>query len=372
MPTDQTRPAGPAALPERGAMLIVDADAINCAILENIFAPYYDIDTAADGRAGLQRILARQDELCAVLLDVVMPELDGLQVLRALVDEGVLEKVPVFLITAEASGSVMKEAYALGVMDVISKPVIPYVVLRRVQSVVELFRARERLSNVVELQQADLLAQAKKIIELNKGLIEALAAAIEFRSEESGEHVRRIHDITRYLLLHTPLGEGMDMVQIEQIALASIMHDVGKIAVPDAILNKPGKLTAEEFEVMKGHTVQGARLLEQIPQLRENGAYPYARDIARHHHERWDGRGYPDGLKGDEISLWAQIVSLADVYDALSCKRVYKDAFPREKVNEMIRTGACGCFNPKLLACFFAVEDQLHKLYEQEERHGQG
>ena len=367
MPADANRPFGPTAMPERGVMLIVDDDAINCAILETIFSPYYATATAPDGRAGLEAILEKQDSLCAVLLDVIMPEMDGIQVLHALAERGLLEKIPVFLITAEASGSVMKEAYALGVMDVISKPVIPYVVLRRVQSVVELFRARERLSNVVELQQADLLAQAKKIISLNRGMIEALAAAIEFRSEESGEHVRRIHDITRTLLLATPLGEGLSRIEIEQIALASIMHDVGKIAVPDAILNKPGRLTAAEFEVMKSHTVQGARLLEQIPQLRENGAYPYAWDIARHHHERWDGRGYPDGLKGDEITLWAQIVSLADVYDALSCKRVYKDAFPREKVNEMIRTGACGCFNPRLLDCFFSVEDQLHKLYDKED-----
>ena len=367
MSAEETRPFGPQALPERGTMLIVDDDAINCAILENIFAPYYNTDTAPDGRAGLEAVLEKQDSLCAVLLDVIMPGMDGIQVLHALAERGLLAKIPVFLITAEASGSVMKEAYALGVMDVISKPVIPYVVLRRGQSGGELFRARERLSNVVELQQADLLAQAKKIIELNKGMIEALAAAIEFRSEESGEHVRRIHDITRTLLLATPLGEGLSRIEIEQIALASIMHDVGKIAVPDAILNKPGRLTAEEFEVMKGHTVQGARLLEQIPQLRENGAYPYAWDIARHHHERWDGRGYPDGLKGDEITLWAQIVSLADVYDALSCKRVYKDAFPREKVNEMIRTGACGCFNPRLLACFFQVEDQLHRMYDKED-----
>lgn len=367
MPADANRPFGPTAMPERGVMLIVDDDAINCAILETIFSPYYATATAPDGRAGLEAILEKQDSLCAVLLDVIMPEMDGIQVLHALAEWGLLEKIPVFLITAEASGSVMKEAYALGVMDVISKPVIPYVVLRRVQSVVELFRARERLSNVVELQQADLLAQAKKIISLNRGMIEALAAAIEFRSEESGEHVRRIHDITRALLTSTPLGEGLSRIEIEQIALASIMHDVGKIAVPDAILNKPGRLTAAEFEVMKSHTVQGARLLEQIPQLRENGAYPYAWDIARHHHERWDGRGYPDGLKGDEITLWAQIVSLADVYDALSCKRVYKDAFPREKVNEMIRTGACGCFNPRLLDCFFSVEDQLHKLYDKED-----
>ena len=343
--------------------MIVDDDAINCAILENIFAPYYDTAAAENGWAGLQRVRERENDLCAILLDVMMPEMDGIQVLRCLKDRGVLEKVPVFLITAETSSAVIKEAYTLGVMDVISKPVIPYMVLRRVQSVVELFQARERLSNVVELQQADLLAQAKQIIELNKGMIETLAAAIEFRSEESGGHVRRIHDITEYLLTHTPLGEGLSKIEVEQIALGSIMHDVGKIAVPDAILNKPGRLTPEEFEVMKSHTVQGAKLLEQIPQLRENGAYPYARDIARHHHERWDGRGYPDGLKGDEISLAAQVVSLADVYDALSCKRVYKDAFPREKVVEMIREGQCGSFNPRLLECFFQVEGELAKLY---------
>ena len=348
---------------ERRLLLIVDDDAINCAILENIFAPYYDTAAAENGWAGLQRVRERENDLCAILLDVMMPEMDGIQVLRCLKDRGVLEKVPVFLITAETSSAVIKEAYTLGVMDVISKPVIPYMVLRRVQSVVELFQARERLSNVVELQQADLLAQAKQIIELNKGMIETLAAAIEFRSEESGDHVRRIHDITEYLLTHTPLGEGLSKIEVEQIALGSIMHDVGKIAVPDAILNKPGKLTPEEFEVMKSHTVQGAKLLEQIPQLRENGAYPYARDIARHHHERWDGRGYPDGLKGNEISLAAQVVSLADVYDALSCKRVYKDAFPREKVVEMIREGQCGSFNPRLLECFFQVEGELAKLY---------
>ena len=146
------------------------------------------------------------------------------------------------------------------------------------------------------------------------------------------------------------------------------MHDVGKIAIPDAILNKPGKLTPEEFEIMKTHTVQGAELLHKIPQLRENEVYQYACDIARHHHERWDGRGYPDGLKGDEISIWAQIVSLADVYDALRCKRVYKDAFARETVLDMIRSDQCGTFQPRLLDCFFAVEPQLARLYQPQER----
>lgn len=345
-------------------LLIVDDDEINREILENIFRPYYRIRQAEDGEAGLAAILEAPGELCAVLMDVVMPKMDGIRAMRRLREEGLTEKLPVFLITAEASSSVMREGYELGVMDVISKPVIPYVVLRRVQSVIELFQARRRLTGVVESQQADLLAQAQKIIELNQGMIEALSTAIEFRSEESGDHVQRIQHITRYLLTRTELGQGLSPEEIDSIALAAVMHDVGKIAVPDAILNKPGRLTPEEFEVMKTHTVQGERLLERIPQLRESGIYRYACDIARHHHERWDGRGYPDGLKGDEISIWAQVVSLADVYDALSCKRVYKDAFPRERVLEMIRNGECGTFNPRLLECFFSVEEDLGRLYE--------
>ena len=174
----------------------------------------------------------------------------------------------------------------------------------------------------------------------------------------------RIHDITAILLSETNFCPGLSEEEIENIALASVMHDVGKIAIPDYILNKPGKLTPEEFEIIKTHTTQGAQLLERIPQLRENSSYQYAWDIARHHHERWDGKGYPDGLKGDEISPWAQVVSIADVYDALSCKRVYKDAFPREQVVEMIRGGQCGIFNPRLLDCFFSIEGRLAALYD--------
>ena len=352
---------------KRDVLLIVDDDTVNRGILEQIFQADYTIAEAEDGPSGLRRILEAPDQLCAVLLDVVMPGMDGLEVLRRLYREQLPDRLPIFLITAEASDSVLREAYSLGVMDVISKPVVPYVVHRRVKSVIELFQARRRLSRTVESQRERLLRQAEEIIDLNQGMVEALAAAIEFRSEESGDHVRRIHDITKCLLSETELGRGLDRRAVEEIALASILHDVGKIAVPDAILNKPGRLTAEEFEIMKSHTVQGAALLNRIPQLRRHRACRYAVDIARHHHERWDGRGYPDGLNGDEISLWAQVVSLADVYDALSCKRVYKDAFPREQVLEMIRDGACGVFNPELLRCFFTVEEKLSRIYQKEE-----
>lgn len=345
-------------------ILIVDDDEINRGILDNIFADDYQVEEAENGRIGLEKILDTPEKYCAVLLDVMMPEMDGLETLRHLKHEELLDEIPVFLITAEANDAVMKEAYRMGVMDVISKPVIPYVVMRRINSVVELFRARRSLSNQVMAQQSELLRQAEQIIRLNRGMIEGLATAIEFRSAESGDHVRRIHDITRYMFKYTEWGEGMEDYDIEQIAQASIMHDIGKIAIPDAVLNKPGRLTPEEFEIMKTHTVQGEQLLEKIPELKENLAYEYAKDIARHHHERWDGRGYPDGLKGDEISPWAQIVSLADVYDALSCKRIYKDAFPREKVVEMIRDGSCGVFNPRLLDAFFSVEDEIAKMYD--------
>ncbi|OUQ15408.1 two-component system response regulator [Lachnoclostridium sp. An14] len=346
-------------------VLIIDDDEINRAILDNLFSDTYAIEEAENGRIGLERLLEHKDRICAVLLDVIMPEMDGIEVLRELKARNLLGQIPVFLITAEASDSVMRDAYEMGVMDVISKPVIPYIVSRRVNSVVELFQARKRLGNVVDQQQSELLRQAQLIIDLNVGMIESLSTAIEFRSGESGAHVRRIYDITKYMLLHTSMGEGISSEEIEWIAMAAIMHDVGKIAIPDAILNKPGRLTAEEYEIMKTHTVQGATLLEKIPQMRDHAAYEYAYDIARHHHERWDGRGYPDGLKGDEISVWAQIVSLADVYDALVSNRVYKGAFDRKEALRMIRDGECGQFNPRLLKCFEEVEPEIWNLYYQ-------
>lgn len=345
-------------------ILIVDDDPVNRKILGKLFSAFYTVIEAENGQAGMEQILKSDNGLCAIILDVMMPGMNGIEVVRKLKQLGLLKKIPVFLITADNSTSVMKEAYELGVMDVISKPVVPYVVIRRVQSVVELFEARKHLSLVVENQNIALLRQAEKIIRLNQGMIETLAAAIEFRSEESGGHVQRISKVTRLLFENTEFGKNMNKKEIDNIVLAAVMHDVGKITIPDAVLTKPGKLTKEEYAVMQSHTTKGVDLLESIPQMHNSEIYDYACDIARHHHERWDGKGYPDGLAGDEISPWAQVVSLADVYDALSCKRVYKPALPREQVLEMIRTGQCGLFNPSLLECFFSVEDKLYKLYQ--------
>lgn len=345
-------------------VLVIDDDAINRKVLGKIFAEDYAVQEAENGMQAITEILAAPNRFCAILLDVIMPEMDGIEVLRRLGRFGIQDKIPIFLITAETEESTVREAYELGVMDVIRKPVVSYVVLRRVSSVIELFEARKYLSSKVESQHVKLLEQAERIIHLNQGMIEALATAIEFRNEESGGHVQRISQITRIMLENSNFGEGLSKTEIDDIVSASIMHDVGKITIPDAVLAKPGRLTPEEFEIMKTHTSKGVAILESIPPLRDTSMFEYACDIARHHHERWDGGGYPDGLKGEEISPWAQVVSVADVYDALSCKRVYKAAFSRETVLEMIRVGACGEFNPKLLDAFFSVEPRLSIMYK--------
>lgn len=194
--------------------------------------------------------------------------------------------------------------------------------------------------------------------------VETLAARIENRGGESGEHVRRISSITKYLLTNTPLGKDITPDAVEQITVGAMLHDVGKLMIPDAILNKPGKLTPEEYEIMKTHTIRGAELIKKIPSFVSHPAFDYVYDIVRHHHERWDGRGYPDGLKGDEISVWVQAVSLADVYDALVTRRVYKNAFGYGKAIQMIADGECGAFNPEMMTHFLDVEQAFRKFYE--------
>ena len=297
----------PTPLGARDLLLIVDDMELNRAILSEAFREDYQILEAENGLEALSLINQYAPRIAAVLLDVVMPEMDGFQLLEELKGRSLLQQIPVFLITADCSEEKMHRGYELGVMDIIGKPVVPYFVRRRVRSVVELFQAREQLGRTVDLQDRQLARQAMEIQELNRSIIESLATAIEFRSGESGQHVRRISALTGQLLRQLReegcVGCAFSDEIIEQISDAAILHDVGKIAIPDQILNKPGRLTAEEFELMKTHTVKGCQLLEQIPQYRTNPLYLYAHDICRHHHERWDGRGYPDKLAGDEIPL---------------------------------------------------------------------
>ncbi len=351
---------------KKNCVLIVDDDRLNREMLKKIFSSQYSFFEGSDGVTGLEVIEQIQDKLCAIILDVQMPKMSGMELLKILNERGITEKIPVFLITMRDDEKIVKEAYTLGVMDFINKPVTPLLIQRRVETVIELYRTRETLSETVKGQKQKLLENAETIEELHRGTLETLAAAIEFRDVESGHHTSRIYKMTKYILENTIMGECFPENEIEHAARASIMHDVGKIAISDMILNKPGKLTAEEFEIMKLHTVKGAELLSRVSLSHSSHPlYKYAADIARHHHERWDGKGYPDGLCGDEISVAAQVVSIVDVYDALVSERVYKKSLDADIAVEMIKSGECGAFNPKLLKCFLQVEPVMRKWYKE-------
>ncbi len=348
----------------KNCILIIDDDYINREVIKNIFANTFCFKEAENGLEGLLQVEQHAGELCAILMDVQMPEMNGIALLKILYERGITTQIPVFLITANEDLDVARDAYEKGVMGVINKPVVPFIVERRVQVVVELFRAREALGNRVKEQEQTIQRNVETIDTLHKNTLEAMATAIEFRDVESGEHTNRIYGITKLILQKTAMGKGFSEEEIENIAIGSIMHDVGKIAISDVILNKPGKLTDEEFAIMKGHTVKGYELMTRLSKMQDHPSYQYAMDIARHHHERWDGNGYPDGLKGDEITVWSQVVSIADVYDALLSPRVYKRAFTADEALKMILNNECGVFAPKLLACFLEIEPELRLMYQ--------
>lgn len=353
-------------------LLVVDDSELNRAILGELFGRTYEILEAENGLAAIRCLQAENGRVAAVLLDLIMPEMDGFGVLEFLSKQEYAGLVPVFLITAETSGEVKLRGYENGVVDVINKPIMdPEIVEKRVNNAVELFESRRRLQQMVDEQVRTIRAQADKLRTTTTSIIDMLSSVIEFRSGESGNHVRRIRRATKilldYLAVHYPEYE-LDPLKLEMISEAAAMHDIGKISIPDYILNKPGRLTAEEFEEMKKHTIYGCEMLESIPFFQDEEIYRYAYEICRHHHERWNGKGYPDGLHGNEISIWAQVVSLADVYDALVSKRVYKAPYPREKSVEMILGGECGEFNPALLRAFTEMEPLLHEeLYTEED-----
>lgn len=338
----------------RKSILIVDDMEVNRVILAEGFKKEYDILEAEDGIQAIE-LIKQEESIAAILLDLIMPNMGGMEVLRELKRSGRLERIPVFIITAADSEEILLEAYDLGAVDVISKPFRPKFIQGRINSIIELYEHRNDLERIVS-------EQVKRLNGLNQSMVETLATVIEFRDCESGEHVKRICYFTEILM--TAVSRWfpeyhLKKSAIDKIVTASILHDVGKIAIPDSILNKPGRLTAEEFELMKQHTVKGCEILSQIPHIMDDEVYHYSYDICRHHHERWDGRGYPDGLSGDDISIWAQVVSIADVYDALTSERVYKAAYDHETAVQMICDGECGCFNPKILAAFRASMDEF-------------
>ena len=356
-------------------ILIVDDSEINREILKEILKEDYRILEAANGEECLEQLerygtgislvlLDNLGEFSLLLLDIVMPEIDGFEVLAAMNQNHWIEDIPVIMISSEDSDSYIRRAYEMGVSDYISRPFDAKIVYQRVLNMIKLYAKQRRLIRLVTRQ---IYEKERN----NRMLIGILSQIVEFRNGESGLHVIHINLITQLLLEQLVKKTGKYQLSWEDrllIATASALHDIGKIGIDEKILNKPGKLTKEEFEIMKTHTLIGAQMLDNLDMYRNEKLLKLAYEICHWHHERYDGKGYPDGLVGEEIPISAQVVSLADVYDALVSERVYKKAFSHEKALEMIQNGECGTFNPLLLQCMTEAQDKLKTMMEVAEK----
>ena len=339
----------------RQNILIVDDSEMNRAILSEILGSDYNILEAANGEECLAMLEQYDTGIALILLDIVMPVMDGFEVLAAMNRNHWIEDIPVIMISSEDSDPVVRRAYEMGVSDYVSRPFDAGIVYRRMFNTIKPYAKQQWLISLVTSQTRE----KEKNIQM---MVTILSEIVEFRNGESGAHVQHIGTLTQRLLERlTQKTDKYDLPPEKQelIVLASALHDIGKIAIDDKILNKPGRLTQEEFNIMKTHTVIGANMLDKLGMYRNEALVRTSYEICRWHHERWDGRGYPDGLAGDAIPISAQVVSMADVYDALVSKRVYKAAYAPDTAVQMILHGDCGTFNPLLLDCLVEIQDVL-------------
>lgn len=344
-----------AEIKERQQILIVDDSQINREILAEILKDEYRILEAANGEECIDLLKQYGTGISLLLLDINMPVMDGFEVLALMNRKDWIEDIPVIMISSEDGASYVRKSYEMGASDYISRPFDAQVVHQRVSNTIKLYAKQRRLISLV----TDQIREKEKN---NQMMISILSQIVEFRNSESGSHVLHINIITGMLLER--LMQKTDQYHLQWsdqflITTASALHDIGKIGIDEKILNKPGKLTKEEFEIMKTHTLIGASMLKSIEMYQNEKLLQVAYQICRWHHERYDGKGYPDGLKGEEIPISAQVVAIADVYDALVGKRVYKKAFSHEKAIHMILNGECGAFNPLLLECLTDIQNRL-------------
>ena len=346
---------------EKKTILIVDDQEINRVILAELFKDEYEVIEADNGEEAL-KIINGDKSLSAVMLDLVMPVMDGMSVLFELNRSGKIYHIPVFLITAADNMQMLTSAFNLGAVDIISKPFRMCFIKSRINNIIELYRYRNEFPEAVN----EAISKKQK---RNNKLIEFLAGLIEFRNCELSQHIRRMRKITRRLLIK--IGElypeyYLEKKAINKIGKALVLHDIGMIALPDSIVKKSADPDDAELEKLKAHTQYGCDILAEIPDgIMDEEVYRYGCDICRHHHERWDGSGYPDGLKGDETPIWAQAVALADTFDELtSAGRMHnKSAFDYDTAIKMINDGECGQMNPKLLEAFNAISGDIIAIY---------
>lgn len=347
-------------------ILIVDDSEMNREILSSILGDEFDILEAASGKECISVIRKYGRDIALVLLDIVMPEMDGFEVLEFMNKHEWIDDIPVIMISSEDSAASVKKAYEMGVSDYINRPFDVEVVHRRVFNTIKLYAKQRRLIALITNQ---VYEKEKN----NRILIEILSQIVEFRNGESGRHVLNVNIITGILL--EQLAQITDKYNISWsdrliITTAASLHDIGKIGIDEKILNKAGRLTPQEIEKIKEHTVIGASILENMELFKDEELVKTAYQICRWHHERYDGRGYPDGLKGEEIPVSAQLVALADVYDALVSRRVYKKSYSHEEAMKMILGGECGAFNPVLLQCLTEAQDKIKESIVIKEENG--
>ena len=340
-------------------VLIVDDDEVNRIILREILSGKYEILEAENGAKALEILRSGEYNPHAVLLDIMMPEMDGFAVLKEMKRRHDTAHIPVLFITAANDSETESRGLSEGAVDYIHKPFIENVIRARVDNHIQLCRYRESLEQMLEQKTSQLVATHERTME-------TLATVIEYRNLESGLHIRRTVELTRvmveYMLQNPDYYAQLTKLKCKSLIKAAALHDVGKIGVPDEVLLKPGKLTPGEFEVIKTHTVIGSDIIDQIftsDPTDETGYLARAREICLYHHERWDGKGYPEGLKGGEIPLSARILSVLDVYDALISPRVYKPAFTHEKSVEIIAEGSGTQFDPAIVGAFCEIADTI-------------
>ena len=365
---------------KRDTILIFEDNAIDRSILAELFRPEYKILEAENGKEGIALLNSHIASIAIVLLDNIMPVMDGFAVLECLKEKNILNKIPFIMITGEDTPELERKGYEYGIVSYVKKPYQPEVVKQVVHNAIGWFKYKMQLELMVKKQNINiqkqnsvLRQQTKKLNHVNEILIDSLSNIVEFRNMESKQHIKRIREYSLCLgqsVMKLYPEYELTAEKLVQIGWASSLHDIGKIAIPDSIILKPAKLTVDEFELIKSHTTKGAEIIQHRVRLNDRAIFEYAYDIARHHHEKYDGKGYPDGLKGDEISIAAQIVSLSDVYDALTSKRVYKVAYDSDRAYQMILNGHSGTFSPKLLKAFTEVKPRFEiilSMYQDED-----
>ena len=346
---------------KRDTILIVDDIETNRIILENILQDKYEILQAGSGITATKMMLSDDILPSIVLLDIMMPEMDGYEVLELMKSNPETAKIPVLFITAADSETNESKGLSLGAVDYISKPFNPEVVKVRVENHLKLRNYSEGLEEMVKAKTAELVRTKEKILE-------TMANIIEYRDMESGHHVKRTSELTKalidYMYLHKVEGRIVDGVDHDTIIKAVPLHDIGKISIPDSILLKPGRLSHEEFEIIKTHAAIGSEIVKTMLVEDDTQYLKYCYDICRYHHERWDGKGYPDGLSGEDIPLSARILAIVDVYDALVSTRVYKPALPHEKAIEIIAEGSGTQFDPMIIKALSEMHGKFKEIHD--------